>query len=137
MPAKKATTKKTSTKTSESAATKNSKARQPDEKFSQLDAAAKVLAETGSPLNAKEMVEAMGAKSYWSSPNGQTPAATLCAAILREIQKEGPEAPFEKVDRGQFQLRSAKATPKAKSGIGSKKAAQVVATAAEPTRSAN
>ena len=43
-------------------------------KLSALDAAAKVLAETGQPMSCKELIEAMAAKGYWSSPGGKTPA---------------------------------------------------------------
>jgi hypothetical protein len=41
----------------------------------------------------------------WTT-KGKTPAATLYAAILREIQKKGSEARFKKVDRGQFALNA-------------------------------
>jgi len=71
---------------------------------SALDAAARVLKETGKPMRSKELVEAMAAKGYWSSPKGKTPDATLTAAILREIGKKGAESRFKKVDRGQFAL---------------------------------
>src|SRR6202142_4091484 len=57
-----------------------------DNKLSALDAAAKVLQETGQPMNCQEMIAAMAAKGYWSSPAGQTPAATLYAALEREIK---------------------------------------------------
>jgi hypothetical protein len=46
----------------------------------------------------------MSAKGYWTSPGGQTPHATLYAAILREINVKGPEARFAKTDRGRFTL---------------------------------
>ena len=49
-------------------------------KLSALDAAAKVLAETGESMWCKEMIEAMAAKGYWSSPGGKTPASTLYSA---------------------------------------------------------
>ena len=75
-----------------------------DGKMSALDAAAKVLREADEPLGAKQMIEAMSAKKYWTSPGGKTPHATLYAAILREIQQKGDEARFRKVDRGQFEL---------------------------------
>jgi vancomycin resistance protein YoaR len=71
-------------------------------KLSGLDAAAKVLAESGEPMNAKEMVEAMTAKNYWTSPGGKTPEATIYAAIIREIAKKGKEARFQKTERGRF-----------------------------------
>ena len=71
-------------------------------KLSALDAAAKVLAECKQPMNTRQMIEAMAAKGYWASPNGQTPAATLYAAITREINVKGKDARFKKVDRGHF-----------------------------------
>jgi hypothetical protein len=73
-----------------------------DRKLSAIDAAAKVLAESAEPMNAKQMVEAMAAKGLWTSPGGKTPHATLYSAILREIATKGNEARFKKTDRGQF-----------------------------------
>ena len=75
-------------------------------KLSALDAAAKVLAEAAEPMSTGQMVEAMAAKGYWSSPNGQTPAATLYSAILRQINTKGTDARFKKTDRGRFALNS-------------------------------
>lgn len=60
--------------------------------------------EAKEPLTTKAMIDAMGAKGYWSSPGGQTPAATLYSALIREIAKKGKEARFVKTDRGQFAL---------------------------------
>jgi hypothetical protein len=71
-------------------------------KLSALDAAAKVLAETGKPMSCREMIEAMAAKGYWSSPGGKTPASTLYSAILKEISTKGKESRFKKTDRGRF-----------------------------------
>jgi hypothetical protein len=98
--AKKATGAKTATKkvTAKKAAPHAKKA----DKLSAIDAAAKVLAEAGEPLNTKQMVEAMTAKGYWTSPGGATPHATLYSAISREIKNKGDEARFKKTDRGQF-----------------------------------
>jgi len=70
-----------------------------------LNAAIQVLRETGQPMNTKEVVDAVKSKGLWSS-NGKTPAATLYASILREIQRKGDEARFEKVERGKFALKS-------------------------------
>jgi hypothetical protein len=70
-----------------------------------LDAAAKVLGEARRAMNCKEMIEAMAAKRYWTSPAGKTPAATLYASITKEIGTKGKESRFVKVDRGQFALR--------------------------------
>jgi len=43
-------------------------------------------------------------KGYSSSPNGQTPAATLYSAILREINTKGKESRFKKANRGLFTI---------------------------------
>ena len=95
-PARRATTKAAAKKTPASAS----------KKMSAIDAAAKVLGESKEPLNTKEMVEAMSAKKYWTSPGGKTPHATLYSAILREIQKKGKEVRFRKVERGRFTLNA-------------------------------
>ena len=71
-------------------------------KLSALDAAAKILAETGQPMACKEMIEAMAQKGYWSSPGGKTPSATLYSAITKEISTKGKESRFKKTDRGRF-----------------------------------
>ena len=54
-----------------------------------LDAAVRILEETGKPMSTREMIEEMAAKGYWKSPAGKTPSATLTSANLREIQKKG------------------------------------------------
>ena len=76
-------------------------------KLSALDAAAKVLSETGTPMTSGELIEAMSKKGYWSSPNGQTPGATLYAAMIREIGKKGKESRFAKSERGKFERTKA------------------------------
>ena len=68
-----------------------------------LDAASKVLGESKEPMNTKEMIAAMAEKKYWTSPGGQTPAATLYSAILRELAK-GKDSRFKKTERGKFAL---------------------------------
>lgn len=73
-----------------------------DKKMSAIDAAAKLLAETGEPLNCKTMIEQIAAKGYWTSPGGKTPHATLYSAIIREISVKGKESRFKKTDRGNF-----------------------------------
>ncbi len=70
-----------------------------------LDAAAKVLAEAKEPLTAKEIVEQMLAKGLWQT-NGKTPAATIYAAMIREIANKGDKSRFRKVERGKFELAS-------------------------------
>jgi len=71
--------------------------------MSGLDAAAKVLAEADEPLSCKAIVERAFGNGYWRS-EGKTPAATIYAAILREIQRKGEEARFRKAARGKFEL---------------------------------
>jgi hypothetical protein len=78
------------------------KAGSQDGKMSCIDAAAKVLVEKGEPMNCKEMIEAMGAKGYWTTPGGKTPHATLYSSIAREIRDKGKESRFKKSERGKF-----------------------------------
>ena len=89
-------------KTTKPAAEPKAKKEKPDGKMSALDAAAKVLAESGAPMTTGAMIEAMATKGYWTSPGGKTPAATLYSAILREINTKGDESRFTKTDRGHF-----------------------------------
>ena len=70
--------------------------------MSAINAAAKVLSESKEPMNTKEMIEAMSAKGYWTSPGGKTPASTLYSALLREIDTKGKESRFTKTERGKF-----------------------------------
>jgi hypothetical protein len=99
MAAKKTTEKKTAKPRAKKNATPKA-----DGKLSALDAAAKVLAESGEPMNAKETIDAMAAKGYWTTPSGKTPHATLYAAIVREINAKGAESRFRKTERGKFAL---------------------------------
>ena len=78
-------------------------------KRSALDAAAKVLAETGQAMNCQELIAAMAAKGYWTSPGGKTPSATLYSAVLRELTVKGKDARFVKTERGKFGLRQPRA----------------------------
>jgi hypothetical protein len=74
-----------------------------EKKLGALSAAAKVLGETNQPMTSREMIDAMSAKGYWTSPNGQTPEATLYAAIIREIRDKGKASRFAKSERGKFE----------------------------------
>jgi hypothetical protein len=82
--------------------TKNGPGDGKDKKPSALDAAAKVLGETGKPMTCPEMIEVMTAKGYWTSPGGKTPQATLYSAIAREITAKGAHSRFVKAERGKF-----------------------------------
>ena len=90
-------------KTAESAATKASAK---PKRVSALDAAARVLAETGTPMSCGDLIEVMAEKKYWSSPAGKTPASTLYSAILRELKTKGRAARFQKTARGKFSHRA-------------------------------
>ena len=79
----------------------------PVNQLSALDAAAKVLGETGRAMTCPEIIAAMAAQGYWSSPRGRTPAGTLYSAILRELQTKGEQSRFVKTQRGKFALRGA------------------------------
>lgn len=67
-----------------------------------LSAAAEILKKAGKPMRAPELITAMAEQKLWTSPGGKTPAATLYAAIIREINDDGSKARFKKVDRGLF-----------------------------------
>ncbi|MBX7134399.1 MAG: winged helix-turn-helix domain-containing protein [Fimbriimonadaceae bacterium] len=71
-------------------------------RLSAIDAAAQLLAKAGKPMRAQDLVEAMATSGLWKSPGGKTPAATLSAAIGREIKTLGTKARFKKADRGLF-----------------------------------
>ncbi len=75
------------------------------EKHTALNAAARVLAEAGIPMSCKELIAAMSTKGYWTTPGGQTPAATLYAAMRREMTVKGNSARFTQVGPGRFALR--------------------------------
>jgi hypothetical protein len=97
------TTKSKAAKTKAGASAKAKKTKEPKEKkLSAIDAAAQVLASAKEPMNAKDMIEAMAAKSLWTSPGGKTPHATLYSAIIREIALKGKESRFVKSERGKF-----------------------------------
>ena len=95
--------------TTKTAATPAAKAKKLPEakakKSSALDAAARVLAETGQAMTCPELIAAMAAKGYWTSPHGQTPAATLYSALLRETRTKGAASRLAKAERGKFTLR--------------------------------
>ena len=77
-----------------------------EKKSSALNAAARVLQETGQALTCPELIAQMAAKGYWTSPQGKTPAATLYAALTREIKLKGAAARFAKTGPGTFAFRA-------------------------------
>jgi hypothetical protein len=114
---KKVTTPKDKTPTPKGRTPKAPKANPPQTKGedqprqrSALDAAAQILQETGQPMNCQQMIAAMAAKGYWTSPAGKTPAATLYSALLREIKLKGSQARFHKTARGHFVFQAPQAS---------------------------
>ncbi len=98
MPAKRATKgKRSKAAPSKVAKPKADKPKRP----SGLDSAAQLLKAAGEPMRCKDLVDKMLADGLWMT-NGKTPAATIYAAILREITTKGGESRFKKTDRGLF-----------------------------------
>jgi len=95
-PGSKASPKATTPKATPHAATTPKRA-------SAINAAAQVLARAKSPMNCRDLIAEMAKRRLWVSPGGKTPAATLNAAILREIKTRGAAARFRKVGRGLFE----------------------------------
>ena len=73
-------------------------------KLSALDAAARVLSESRQAMTCPELIAAMAAQGYWTSPAGKTPQATLHAARTREIRIKKDQSRFRKTERGKFSL---------------------------------
>lgn len=77
-----------------------------------IDAAAKVVGEAEQadlPMSTSKMVETAMSKGYWApAKGGKTPANTLYAMILRDMQKHGGDAKFRRAEehfgRGRFFL---------------------------------
>src|SRR5450755_4184284 len=98
------TAKKTNQTSAKPASSKDTRAKTKVSKLSALEAAAKILSETKKALSAQEMIDAMMAQGYWTSPKGKTPSATLYAALTREIKIKGNQARFQKASPGHFTL---------------------------------
>ena len=71
-----------------------------------LTLAADVLRDAKAPMDCKAIVEKVLSKGLWQT-KGKTPAATLYAAIIREIAAKGKDARLHKTGRGQFELSAA------------------------------
>jgi hypothetical protein len=69
--------------------------------LSGLDAAAQILQEVGEPMNAQDLIARILERGLWKT-EGKTPAATIYAAMIREIKAKGSDSRFQKVDRGRF-----------------------------------
>ena len=71
--------------------------------MSGLDAAFRILSESGKPLNAGTIAKAAIEQGLWL-PDGQTPASTMSAALQADIKK-GDQARFVKVAAGLYTVR--------------------------------
>lgn len=85
------------------------------DKLSALDAAAKVLQglpakEAATGISTLALIEHMAEARLWTSPGGKTPAATLYAAIVREIGKKDGSCRFRRVSPGHFTLAASSAS---------------------------
>jgi hypothetical protein len=69
--------------------------------LSGLDAAALVLREASEPMDAQALIARILERGLWKT-EGKTPAATIYAAMIREIKAKGSSSRFQKVDRGRF-----------------------------------
>jgi hypothetical protein len=74
--------------------------------MSALDAAAKILTDSGKPLTCQEVVERAVKTGLWKT-SGKTPAATVYSAIIREIARKGSASRFRKTERGHFTANKA------------------------------
>jgi hypothetical protein len=54
-------------------------------------------------MNCEDLVKLMLEDGLWAT-EGKTPAATIYAAIIREIAKKGEASRFRKVGKGQFEI---------------------------------
>ena len=94
----------TATEAPAAKATKKSKAAPKEKRLSAIDAAAKVLAEAGEPMNAKQLIDAIVTKGYWTSPAGKTPARH---ALQRDPARDQGQGQRRSVRQGRsWQVRS-------------------------------
>ena len=74
--------------------------------MSLINAAAHILAQDDQePLRCKDIVEKAISQNLWQPGKGLTPAATLSAAMMREIKTKGNDSRFVKAERGLFTVQ--------------------------------
>lgn len=107
-PAKKSPAKKKKAAKPAKASGKPAKATKPKagkpDRMGCLSAAVAVLVASSVPMTCQQIIDEAAAKGLWTTPGGKTPAATLRAAMSREIKEKGNESRFAKADRGLFRL---------------------------------
>jgi hypothetical protein len=91
--------------TGERAATGGQREANDAKPMSLLDAAAHLLSlGSGDAMRCKDIVDLAVKRGLWQPGKGKTPAATLHAAVSREIKTKGTASRFMKADRGKFAL---------------------------------
>lgn len=88
---------------------REAKARQPrapreDGKLSMMEAAIKVMGDAKKPLNVKDILALAEEKGLWSPGDGKTPANTLYASFLREVNVKADAARIRKAGAGLWEL---------------------------------
>jgi hypothetical protein len=66
--------------------------------ISGLDAAYKILSESGQPMNAKTITKIALEQGIWT-PQGSTPDMTLSTALQSDVKKKGDQSRFAKADQ--------------------------------------
>jgi hypothetical protein len=107
-------------------------------RLSALDAAAQVLStlsanEVESGLSAQELIDRMAGSGLWASPGGKTPAATLYAAMIREIATKGDASRFMRLEAADGRKRGRFATPHASTSAAAPKRSTAAPRPAKPT----
>lgn len=81
-----------------------------------LDAAYTVLKAAKKPLTSKEVLSDMTSQELWK-PDGDTPEASVGAALYSDIKKNGGKSRFMKVGHGYFALAGKEVSSKSNSGF--------------------
>jgi hypothetical protein len=84
--------------------TERAKGVKPNGKLSGLEAAYRVLADAGRPMNVREIFE-IAVRNKYCDLKGATPTLTIYAAMMREIMAKKTKSRFTKVGKGLFAAR--------------------------------
>lgn len=77
----------------------------PEKKLSLLNAAVKVLEESDTPLNTKEIITKAAESGLWTPNGAKTPEQSLYSALFREIkEKETPRIRKSETRKGAFEF---------------------------------
>ncbi len=90
------------TETPTTVETPHSEPVKPQEGMSAINAAQRVLLEIGTPLNVRQIADAIRERGYAPNLNGLTPQATISSCLQREIRNRGVESRFYKAGKGLF-----------------------------------